>query len=134
MEYSKAATKSYSIGRTPDDLLKLDLYYTDPYIKAALEVGPYRLATVDEIIAMKIDVVQRKARKKDFWDLHELLNTHSIREMMALHKMRYPFNHDEALIRANLTDFSYADKDFDPICLRGKHWELIKLDFTTLLS
>ena len=29
---------------------------------------------------------------------------------------------------------TYADKDFDPICLRGKHWELIKLDFTTLLS
>ncbi len=27
-----------------------------------------------------------------------------------------------------LTDFDMADTDFDPICLKGKHWELIKLD------
>ncbi|UZJ63260.1 nucleotidyl transferase AbiEii/AbiGii toxin family protein [Sphingobacterium sp. KU25419] len=32
------------------------------------------MATVEEIIAMKIDVVQRTGRKKDFWDIHALLS------------------------------------------------------------
>jgi hypothetical protein len=27
-----------------------------------------------------------------------------------------------------LIDFKVADEDFDPRCLKGKHWELIKLD------
>lgn len=79
---------------------------------------------------MKIDIVQRQARKKDFWDLHELLNIHSVTLMIGLHKQRYPYSHDESLIRKNLVDFSRADEDFDPICLKGKYWELIKLDIT----
>lgn len=119
---------SYLIGKSQKDLVKLDLYYTDTFIQPAIEIGPYRLATIEEIIAMKIDIVQRKARKKDFWDLHELLHSHSPSRMIALHSKRYPYAHDEALIRQNFTDFSKADEDFDPICLKEKHWELIKLD------
>ena len=32
-----------------------------------------RLASVAEIIAMKIDVIIRTGRKKDFWDIHEII-------------------------------------------------------------
>jgi hypothetical protein len=28
-----------------------------------------------------------------------------------------------------LTDFNRAEDDFTPHCLKGKYWELIKLDF-----
>lgn len=119
---------SYLAGNGHDDTVKLDIFYTDLFIQPALHIDPYRLATVDEIIAMKIDIVQRKARKKDFWDLHELLDTHSLTEMIALHAKRYPHNHNEKLIRANFANFSQADGDFDPVCLKGKYWELIKLD------
>lgn len=119
---------SYLVGKNQKDTVKLDLYYTDTFIQPALEIGPYRLATIEEIIAMKIDIVQRKARKKDFWDLHELLLSHSPSQMIVLHSKRYPYAHDEALIWQNFTDFSKADEDFDPICLKGKYWELIKLD------
>lgn len=125
---------SYLVGDGDNDAVKLDLFYTDNFIHPALEIEPYRLATIEEIIAMKIDIVQRKARKKDFWDLHELLDTHKPSQMIALHKQRYHYDHDEALIRKNFTDFSQADGDFNPICLKGKHWELIKLDITQALS
>ncbi|MFZ6008923.1 MAG: nucleotidyl transferase AbiEii/AbiGii toxin family protein [Bacteroidota bacterium] len=125
---------SYLVGNSHDENVKLDLYYTDPFIQNALQIGPYRLATINEIIAMKIDIVQRKARKKDFWDLHELLDTHTVTQMISLHANRYVYNHNEALIRTNFTDFSRADEDFDPICLRGKYWELIKLDIVQALD
>jgi hypothetical protein len=125
---------AYLIGNNEDHPVKLDLFYTDPFIQPLLQVGPYRLATVEEIIAMKIDIVQRKARKKDFWDIHELLNTYTPAQMIALHAQRYPYGHDEALVRSNFIDFSRPDDDFDPICLKGKYWELIKLDIANALK
>lgn len=125
---------SYLIGNNEDDAIKLDLFYTDPFIQPLLRIGPYRLATVDEIVAMKIDIVQRKARKKDFWDIHELLDTYTPSKMIDLHAQRYPYGHNEALIRSNFTDFSRADDDFNPICLKGKYWELIKLDIVNALK
>jgi hypothetical protein len=90
------------------------------------------MATIAEILAMKLDVIQRVGRKKDFWDLHELFPFFSLEEMLLLHKQRYPFSHDSKLILENLTNFSLADEEFDPICLRGKYWEFIKEDFDEL--
>jgi hypothetical protein len=125
---------SYLIGENELETIKLDIYYTDAFFQPALLTGPYRLATVEEIIAMKIDIVQRGGRKKDFWDLHELIDKYPLYKMLQLHAARYPYSHDEKLIRTNLTNFTIADDDFDPICLRGKHWELIKYDFVKVVQ
>lgn len=120
--------KSYFIGKSKEDCVKLDLFYTDKFIQDVFLADGIRMATVEEIIAMKIDVISRGGRKKDFWDLHELMDDFSIEEMLALHKARYPYNHDEDQIRNNFSDFLVADTDFEPICLKGKIWEIIKLD------
>jgi hypothetical protein len=119
---------SFTIGTDKENSIKLDVYYTDPFIQPALIEDGIRLATVEEIIAMKIDVVQRGGRKKDFWDLHELLPKYSINKMLELHQERYPYTHDNGLIKQNLTDFSIADDDLEPVCLRGKYWAFIKED------
>ena len=54
--------------------------------------------------------------------------------MLALHKKRYPYDHDEVVLVSNFTNFSVADNDFEPDCLAGKHWELIKVDITEAVS
>jgi hypothetical protein len=87
-----------------------------------------RLADVDEILAMKVDIIGRGGRKKDFWDVHELMEEYTLPEMLNMHKTRYPFSHKPQLLLDKFTNFSQADNDFDPNCLRGKHWEIIKLD------
>ncbi|WP_345026307.1 nucleotidyl transferase AbiEii/AbiGii toxin family protein [Ravibacter arvi] len=126
--------KSYMIGIHKDDAIKLDIFYTDPFIQPVLIVDDIRFATIEEIIAMKIDVIQRGGRKKDFWDLHELLNRVSIDIMLELHKQRYAYGHDKEVILQNFTDFHRADDDFEPICLRGKYWEFIKEDIEDAIS
>lgn len=123
-----AMGKSYSVGTDKDNVVKLDVFYTDTFIQPPLIVDEIRMATTEEIIAMKIDVVQRVGRKKDFWDLHEMLPKHNLSTMLSLHQQRYPYTHDEELILNNFIDFELADGDFDPICLRGKYWEFIKED------
>ena len=123
--------KSCLIGQDSDNAIKLDIYYTDKFIQPELIIDEVRLATIEEIIAMKIDVIARGGRKKDFWDIHELIDTYSIEQMLSLHKQRYEFAHSEPEILEKFTDFSFADDDFEPLCLRRKFWELVKLDIDT---
>ncbi len=120
--------RSYFVGNREEDAIKLDLYYTDKFIQPVLKVDNVRMATIEEIIAMKLDVIQRGGRKKDFWDLHELIDRYSPGQMISLHQQRYPYNHDERIIKTNFVNFENADDDFEPVCLMGKHWEIIKLD------
>lgn len=126
--------KSYYIGDSQEDCIKLDLFYTDPFINEYVIIEGIRMATVEEIIAMKLEVISRMGRKKDFWDLHELKDDYTMATMFTLHEKRYPYTHDRAVLLQNFSNFSEADDDFEPDCLRGKHWELIKLDLTEFVT
>ena len=126
--------KSYYVGESPSDCIKLDLYYTDKFIDNLVFIDNLRMASVEEIIAMKLDVIMRTGRKKDFWDINELEDSYSIEQMIVFHQKRYPFSFDKKMLKEKLIDFSGADEDFDPVCMRGKHWELIKLDMLDLSS
>jgi len=126
--------KSYYIGESSSKCIKLDLFYTDTFIRPELIIDGLRLESIEEIIAMKIDIISRMGRKKDFWDIHELLEYYTIEQMLEFHKERYPYSHNKKEIITNLTRFEQADNDFNPICLKGKYWEVIKLDFLDLIN
>ena len=123
---------SYIVGNSKDDCVKLDLFYTDPFIKPMEIFGNIRLAAVEDIVAMKMDVVSRGGRKKDFWDLHMLRDHYSIDQMLSLYEERYPYGATKEECTSGLTNFSVADSEPDPICLQEKVWQLIKLDYVNL--
>ena len=120
--------KSYFIGNSEIDVIKVDLFYTDTFKFPLLQPHKIRIAHLAEITAMKLDVIGNNGRKKDYWDIHELLNHFSWNEMLSFYEARYPFGHTREELILKLTDFNIADLDFDPVCLKGKYWELIKLD------
>ena len=120
---------SYLVGNSKEENVKLDLFYTDPFIRPMEQIESIRMASLDDIVAMKMDVMSRGGRKKDFWDLHILRNKYTIEQMLSLYKERYPYGATDEECIAGLTNFSVADSDPDPTCLLGKIWQLIKLDF-----
>ncbi len=126
--------KAYFIGDNETNTIKLDIFYTDTFIQPYIEEDGIRMATIEEIIAMKVDVIQRGGRKKDFWDLHNLLDSYAISQMIELHEQRYPYTHNRDLIIQNFILFEQADDDFDPICFKGKYWEFIKEDFEEIIK
>lgn len=79
---------------------------------------------------MKLDVILRGGRKKDFWDLHYFIDKMTADEMILLFQKRYPYHDNFTKIKEQLSNFEIADTDFEPICLLDKNWEIIKLDFT----
>ncbi len=120
--------KSYFIGNSKNDVIKVDLFYTDPFVFPLVEYQGIRLSMLEEIVAMKLEVVGNNGRKKDFWDLHELMERFTWPEMLEFYVKRYPNNFSKEEIITKLTFFEEADADLEPICLKNKHWELIKLD------
>ncbi|MFZ4105604.1 nucleotidyl transferase AbiEii/AbiGii toxin family protein [Flavobacterium sp.] len=119
----------FEVGYSKDNYIKIDVFYTDEFIEAPLVIENIRMATINEIIAMKLDIVLRGGRKKDFWDLHYFIDRISLDEMVTLYQKRYPYNDTIANIKKQLINFNNAENDFEPNCLLGKSWEIIKLDF-----
>lgn len=124
--------KTYFIGNDEKFLVKLDLFYTDDFVFPQFIKNEIRFGSVEEIIAMKLETICNTKRKKDFWDLHELLEHFSLNNMIKFHARRYPFTHNKEEIFRNLKEINLADDDFDPICLKSKYWELIIQDFKNL--
>ena len=120
--------KHYFIGNSITELVKLDLYYTDAFVFETIVNSSVRMADMRDVAAMKLETIVNGGRKKDFWDLHELMNHYSIQDMIAFHERRYPYGHNRESIIQSLMSCSNADHDFDPICLKSKYWELIKLE------
>ena len=120
---------NFVVGNSINDCVKIDLYYTDDFIEPPIILESIRMATTNEIIAMKLDVILRGGRKKDFWDLHYFIDKLTADEMIVLFQKRYPYNDDFDKIKPQLINFEIADSDFEPICLLEKNWEIIKFDF-----
>jgi len=123
----------FEVGLSKDDFVKIDFYYTDKFVFNQLIVDSIRMATAEEIIAMKLEIINIKGRKKDFWDVHYFLENYDLSQFIELFEKRYPFGNSKTL-KNQLLDFELADTDFDPICLLNKEWELIKYDFLEKLN
>ena len=131
---NSAIGKSFFIGNTKDDLVKLDMFYTDKYVFPQLTYDNIRMASVEEITAMKLEVIGQGGRKKDFWDLHEILDKFTLDQMIQFYLKKYPYGYTKSELLNKLIDFRVADDNFTPNCFRDKNWKLIKLDFEELIS
>ena len=120
--------RMYYIGLNGEDTVKLDLMYTDEFFSPALVIDGIRFASPEQVVAMKMQAIATGGRKKDWWDIHMLLEHFSLEEMLDLHKRWQPWTHDRQQLLEALTDFSVADTQPDPRCLLGKDWDFIKLD------
>ena len=126
--------KSYYIGNNRNEAVKLDLFYTDTFIRPMVETEYIRMASIEEIAAMKMEIIGNEGRKKDFWDIHEILDVLSLEKILDLHAERYPYSHSKDVLKNKLVDFQFADDDLMPICLKGKYWELIKEDLKDIIQ
>ncbi len=126
--------KSFFVGEDEKDNIKLDLYYCDPFVDPVVVGDGIRMASLLDVAAMKLDVIGRGGRKKDFWDLHALLELNSLESLMQHYQKSYPYSADVEAVVQGIRNINNADDDFDPLCLGGKEWQLIKLDLLHYFS
>lgn len=85
-----------------------------------------RLYDTRDIAAMKINAILGRGKKKDFWDIYELLQHYSLSEIMDFHKSKYPSQMLLISIPDALTYFVDAEESEEPVSLKGQSWESVK--------
>lgn len=87
-----------------------------------------RLSAIADISAMKIQAILSRGVRKDFWDLHELLQHHSLEQLIAWHEAKFPDQMYAITTPKALIYFTDAEKSESPVCRKGLSWEDIKLN------
>lgn len=109
------------------DGVKVDIvHHPHPLIWEIEVVDEIRMYNDRDIIAMKINAILGRGKKKDFWDLYELLHHYSLKEMIAFHEQKFPEQNLLITIPQAITWFDDADESEDPISLKGQTWESVK--------
>lgn len=108
--------------------VKLDiLKYSYPWIKPHSAEENIRIASVEDIMAMKLAAVTKRGSKKDFVDIYFLLKEFSIQQMLENFKKKYS-NAETYMTVKSLTYFADADLNEMPVLLKDKNvkWEEMK--------
>ena len=109
------------------DNIKIDIVqYPHSLIGKIENIESIRLYHDKDLMAMKIQAILGRGKKKDFWDIAELLEHYSIQEMMTCHKAKYPNQMLGISIPQALTYFVDADDSEDPITIKPMTWEEVK--------
>jgi len=107
--------------------IKVDIvYYPHAIIEPIEKFSEIRLYHDNDLMAMKIQAILGRGKKKDFWDIAELLEHYSIQEMMTCHKAKYPNQMLGISIPQALTYFVDADESEEPITIKPMTWEVVK--------
>jgi hypothetical protein len=75
---------------------------------------------------MKIQAILGRAKKKDFWDLFELLQHYSLQEIMNWHKQKYPSQMLMISIPHAITYFVDAEDSEEPVSFKKQTWVQVK--------
>ena len=96
-----------------------------PLLKENNIIDNIRLASFEDIAAMKINAARNRGTKKDFVDLYFLLKSYSIQSLLEFANKKYP-NHIDLLTLKSLVYFEEANQEPDCQMLLDVNWEEVK--------
>lgn len=106
--------------------VKVDFFnWHTPFIKNVINADDLRLMDKEEIGAMKLGTITGRKEKKDFFDIAFLLEEFSLKHLLNLFKIKYPFI-DKMMVIESLTTAALADNSLDPFLLINLEWNTAK--------
>jgi predicted nucleotidyltransferase component of viral defense system len=108
------------------DGVKVDFVnYPYPWLKDCLVIDDIRMASPEDIAAMKLSAITGRGTKKDFVDLYYLLKKFELNEIIGFYTSKF---HDGSafLVLKSLSYFEDAEKDPDPVVLQDFDWGIVK--------
>ncbi len=106
--------------------IKVDLVnYPYPWIRPFGNAERLRLASLEDIGAMKLAAVTGRGTKKDFIDIYFLLQRFSLANLISFYNQKFA-DGSTFMVLKSLTYFEDADLDEKPIMLKIIEWESVK--------
>jgi predicted nucleotidyltransferase component of viral defense system len=107
--------------------VKIDIIrHPHPLIRPEQNIENIRLFSVEDIIAMKVQAILGRGKKKDFWDIAELLNHYSVPDFINFHAEKYASQNLLITVPQAITYFADAEESEDPVSLKNQTWESVK--------
>lgn len=108
------------------DGIKVDIVnYKYPWLSPVKEMDGLRLASLDDIAAMKLSAVTGRGTRKDFIDIYFLLEQFGMQEMMDYYMLKYA-DGSLFMVLKSLTYFEDAELDPEPHMLKSVDWNALK--------
>ena len=109
------------------DEVKIDIIrHPHPLIRPQLIIDNIRMLSTEDIIAMKLQAILGRGKKKDFWDVAELLEHFTIADFIQFHKEKFAAQNLLITVPQALTYFTDADESEDPISLKKQTWPTVQ--------
>lgn len=107
--------------------IKVDIIrHPHPLIRSELTLNNIRMFSTEDIVAMKVQAILGRGKKKDFWDIAELLHHFSVSDFIAFHKEKYATQNLLITVPQAITYFADAEESEDPISLKKQTWESVQ--------
>ncbi len=107
--------------------VKVDLIrHPHPLIRPEKKIEGLRFFSTEDIIAMKVQAILGRGKKKDFWDVAELLQHYTVGDFVQYHEEKYASQHLLISIPQALTYFAEAEETEEPISLKKQTWPQVK--------
>jgi predicted nucleotidyltransferase component of viral defense system len=109
------------------DGVKVDIIrHPHPLVRPEITLNGIRMFSTEDIIAMKVQAILGRGKKKDFWDIAELLQHFSIKDFIQFHKEKYITQNLLITVPQAITYFADAEESEDPISLKKQSWETVQ--------
>jgi predicted nucleotidyltransferase component of viral defense system len=109
------------------DDVKIDIVrHPHPLIRNEQHIEGIRMFSLEDIIAMKVQATLGRGKKKDFWDVAELLKHFSVDSFVKFHKEKYATQNLLITVPQSITYFADADEGEDPISLKKQTWDSVR--------
>lgn len=117
-EFKKVFKKDLKMSRSAEDTLWLRIKNTDlsffrypyPLIRSLVSYETVKLASIEDIIAMKIEAIITRGKKRDFVDMYFAIKKYGIKKVLGFLKEKYPEAFNEYNCITALTYFRSAEE------------------------
>ena len=108
------------------DDLKIDFVtYRYPLIEPPETVEGIRMFSLPDVVGMKLGAITNRGAKKDFYDLHVLIQNLGVDALIDIYRQKYP-KHDPMIVIRSMIYFDDAEAEDEPESLNDVTWEEIK--------
>ncbi len=108
------------------DGLKVDFVtYRYPLLAEPETHDGIRMFSLQDIVGMKLSAITNRGARKDFYDLHALIQYLGVDALLEIYRKKYP-SHDPMIVLRSMIYFDDAEEDNDPELLKEQDWEDVK--------
>lgn len=106
--------------------LKVDFVtYRYPLLAPPETQDGIRMFSLEDIVGMKLSAITNRGARKDFYDLHALIQHLDVDRLIEIYHRKYP-SHDAMIVLRSMIYFDDAEDENDPELLMEQDWEEVK--------